>query len=279
MTLGLGFGLSVFGLHALDAAHRQSWNARIRGTQIGLSLAALAASALGMAILAGRMFGTPLRELEPSHLQTLMELPGFALALGLRIAALGGFLMMAVAGIGRPVIQSLLLAVALATLAWFGHGAASDGELGLLHLASSIVHLLAAGLWLGAIAAFLLIASASPNSESGFLSQALRRFHLTGSLIVGLLLATGLLNAAMMLGSGGLATAWGTAWGQLMVLKLLAFAAMLGLAALNRFRLAPLLAGNGAQGPLVFSLRAELLLATSILFLVGWLGLLSPSGD
>ena len=64
-----------------------------------------------------------------------------------------------------------------------------------------------------------------------------------------------------------------------MVLKLLAFAAMLGLAALNRFRLAPLLAGNGAQGPLVFSLRAELLLATSILFLVGWLGLLSPSGD
>lgn len=279
LSLGLAFGLSAFGLHALDVSDRQSWNERMRGVLIGLALAALAASALGMVILASRMFGTPLRELEPSHLRTLMEFPGFAPAIGLRVAALSGFLLTAMARIGQPALQSLLLAVALGTLGWFGHGASSEGAFGLLHLASTVVHLLAAGLWLGAIAAFLLIAAGNPTMDRGFLSQALRRFHLTGSLIVGLLLATGLLNAAMMLGGDGLSKAPETTWGQLMAVKLLAFAAMLGLAALNRFRLAPMLARSGAQEPIVRSLRLELLLVTVILLLVGWLGLLSPSGD
>lgn len=279
MTLGLGFGLSVFGLHALDRDARKSWSMRIRGMLIGLALGAIGASVLGMAVMASRMFGIPLRELDASHLVTVMELPGFGLAISLRAAALGTFLLLAVARIGSVTLQPLLFAVALATLAWFGHGAASIGDLASLHLASTVLHLLAAGLWLGAIAAFLLIAIGKMDRVPSLLAGALQRFHRTGSLVVALLLATGLFNAAIMLGWNGLIAAAETEWGRLMALKLLGFAAMLGLATLNRFRLAPAFTADGRAESLANSLRLELLLATAILFLVGWLGLLSPSGD
>lgn len=148
-----------------------------------------------------------------------------------------------------------------------------------LHLLSTVLHLLAAALWLGTIAAFLLIATGKSDAETPLLTGALRRFHRTGSLIVAILLATGLFNAAIMLGWDGLMAAAGTEWGQLMALKLSGFALMLGLATLNRFRLAPTFAADGQKAPLVTSLRLELFLVTTILFLVGWLGLLSPSGD
>lgn len=279
LTLGLGFGLSAFGLHALDADARRDWGLRVRGVLIGLALGAIGASALGMAVLAGRMFGIPLRELDLSHLGTVMEFPGFGPAIGLRAVALGTFLLLALARIGSMTLQPLLLAIALVTLAWFGHGAASDGASGWLHLGSTALHLLAAGLWLGAIAGFLVIATGKADASRPWLADALQRFHLTGSIVVATLLATGILNALVMLGWSGLTDAAGTAWGQLLALKLFAFAAMICLAALNRFRLAPALAAGRRPQPLTASLRLELLFATAILFLVGWLGLLSPTGD
>jgi putative copper resistance protein D len=55
---------------------------------------------------------------------------------------------------------------------------------------------------------------------------------------------------------------------------------MLGLAALNRFRLAPAFARTQCSVALIGrSLRVELALALTILGLVAWIGLLAPSGD
>ncbi|MFX6794075.1 copper resistance protein CopD, partial [Acinetobacter baumannii] len=47
--------------------------------------------------------------------------------------------------------------IAVATLAWTGHGAMDDGAIGWFHLMADIVHLLAAGAWLGAIVSLLLL--------------------------------------------------------------------------------------------------------------------------
>ncbi|MDP1068720.1 copper resistance protein CopD, partial [Klebsiella pneumoniae] len=48
---------------------------------------------------------------------------------------------------------------ALATLAWVGHGAMDDGLRGYFHLGNDIAHLWTAGAWVGAIVAFLLLAT------------------------------------------------------------------------------------------------------------------------
>src|SRR5689334_9615168 len=51
----------------------------------------------------------------------------------------------------------LLAALMLASLAWAGHGAATPGASGDLHLAADILHLLGAGLWLGTLPPLVLV--------------------------------------------------------------------------------------------------------------------------
>ncbi|MFT6568809.1 MAG: putative copper resistance protein D, partial [Sphingomonas echinoides] len=72
-------------------------------------------------------------------------------------------------------------------------------------------------------------------------------------------------------------------YGQLLLAKLALFALMLGLAALNRFRLTPRFEASiaasdhrGALGALRRSLGAETGCIIAILALVAWLGTLEP---
>ena len=53
--------------------------------------------------------------------------------------------------------DAIAAAVALASLAWSGHGAASEGFRGTVHLVADIVHLLAAGVWVGPLFALGLL--------------------------------------------------------------------------------------------------------------------------
>ena len=73
---------------------------------------------------------------------------------------------------------------------------------------------------------------------------------------------------------------WGTPYGRLLSIKLLAFVAMLGLAALNRYRFTPALAeGNESARPwLLRSVAAESAAGLAVLALVAWLGTLAPPG-
>ena len=57
----------------------------------------------------------------------------------------------------------------LASLAWAGHGAATPGRPGDLHLAADILHLLAAGAWVGSLIPLaLLLAEIAPKRRSRF---------------------------------------------------------------------------------------------------------------
>ena len=103
-------------------------------------------------------------------------------------------------------------------------------------------------------------------------------------MIVAASIVTGSLNAAFMFNPSGLLLLPSTTYGQLLLIKLIAFGVMLGLAGLNRFYLTPALSNSVKSGDAVtagFAVRTsiglELALATSALALMAWLGTLDPN--
>ena len=172
-------------------------------------------------------------------------------------------------------------ALATASLAWMGHGAVTEGRLGSIHLVSNVLHVLAAAIWLGALAGFVLLlleARRKPESRHP-LFLALSRFSGIGSVIVAVLVLTGTVNAWILVGPDQVAGLWDTPYGRLLLLKLLLFLAMLGLAAVNRFRLAPALGRDrldASVGALQRSVAFETAAGAGVLLLVAWLGTLPP---
>ena len=53
----------------------------------------------------------------------------------------------------------------LASLAWAGHGGATPGRPGDLHLAADMLHLLAAGAWLGTLIPLALLLAETRRSR------------------------------------------------------------------------------------------------------------------
>jgi putative copper resistance protein D len=177
--------------------------------------------------------------------------------------------------------------VICASFAWMGHGAATKGAGGLLHLTSDVLHTLAASVWIGALVAFLiLLATDRPNSEGvrEALHKALHGFSGIGAALVAVLVATGLINSWFVIGLDGVGRVWTSAYGQLLTLKLALFGLMIVLAAANRFHLTPRLgAALGKQGSTedaIVALRKSLAWETGIsivvLALVAWFGTLAP---
>ena len=178
--------------------------------------------------------------------------------------------------------------VATASFAWMGHGAATEGPAGWVHLASDILHSWAAAVWIGALVAFLLLLRARrPSAEAtAALHRALHGFSGLGTILVAVLVATGLVNAWFLVGPARVEGLWTTPYGRLLCLKLVVFVGMLALAAANRFRLTPALGaglatpdrGAEALAALRRSVAIETLLAIAVLALVGWFGTLPPPG-
>lgn len=176
-------------------------------------------------------------------------------------------------------------AFALATLAWSGHGVMDDGWRGAIHLPADIAHLLAAGAWIGALVSLLLLAiraSGKPTTEARLLGDASVAFASTGTLIVGTIVVTGIVNYVFIAGPTVQDVVRST-WGLVLIAKLGVFTLMLMLAAANRYRLAPRLAASrdgettlAAVAHLRRSLWLEMGLGLTALLLVGWLGTLAP---
>jgi len=189
----------------------------------------------------------------------------------------------------RPLwwLLSGLGAAALATFAWTGHGATEEGWAGALHAAADILHLWAGGAWLGALAALAILLRprrrpAAP-AELEALHAALAGFSGVGSIVVAVILLTGLVNSWFLVGPSRILDMPYSAYGVLLLIKLGVFVGMLGLAATNRFRLTPALARGLADGEpdaAVADLRQSVFVETgagaSILVLVGVLGTLAP---
>lgn len=284
VVLGLAFGLPSFTLYS-----RTDDVIGLRAVLVGLSIGGLTLSVLGLAILAASMAGIALTAVDAAALGAIIALPGIGAAWMARMAAL--LLLLAASAVGRPrplaVIGSGMGTIALASLAWTGHGNISGGVWAPIHLVADIVHLLAAGSWLGALVGLcLLVARSARNAVPEQIARthaALTGFSTIGSVVVGLIVVSGLVNTWTVIGLANITSPPVTLYGRLFLAKLGLFTAMLALAAANRFRLTPAL--ERAVGDLsrqLAALRASLVVETSlalaILALVAWLGLLAPPG-
>jgi putative copper resistance protein D len=193
---------------------------------------------------------------------------------------------------GRPHIivsaLALLLAVGLTgTLAQAGHAAATEGLAGIVHLGSDFLHLVAAASWGGALIPLALLIRATlanPGDDSIARAQtATRRFLTVGMLSVGTLLATGIVNGAILVGS--VSALFGTGYGRLLLLKIAVFFVMLGVATINRFRLTPRIMHSSAVGhkQALLQLRTNCLIEVAVgaivLLIVGVLGTLPPGAN
>lgn len=285
------FGAPLFYLYALPAAGPGAARAMPDTRRLIVVAALLTAMGCGLALLAqtAMMSGALASALDPRALVMVATDTQFGASVLARAAAsLIALVLVAALPPSTKLwrIAAALGALALASFAWSGHGADGEGAAGLFKLLADIVHLLAAGIWLGALAALVVLVLGARQAETAViraLHQALEGFSGVGSLVVAALVLTGLVNGWFLVGPDHALTAISTAWGAVLVAKLAVFALMLSLAALNRFVLTPRLerslAGLDPTSALL-ALRRSLLVESaaglSVLVLVSWLGTLAP---
>jgi putative copper export protein/mono/diheme cytochrome c family protein len=186
-----------------------------------------------------------------------------------------------------PLLQaaSVIAAASFISLAWTGHAAATPG---VVHLAADATHLLAAGLWLGGLVALAALFAVTGSKADGtwltIVAEGTRRFSLLGMIAVGALLVTGIINSWFLVGT--IPALVGTDYGHLLLAKIALFGAMVLLAAINRGRLTPRIAGSNAgrrAGDALSALRVlrrnallEAGLGAVVLFIVSALGAVPP---
>lgn len=245
-----------------------------RRVVVMLALGALLASVWWAMASVAAMAALPLSRLDRETVTAVLGATPLGTVLAVRAAAL---IVLALAALCRvPMVLAALPAlVALATCAYTGHAGATEGTAGTLHRVGNGVHLAAAACWIGAL---LSLAGGALGREPGErLGPRLTAFARTGTVIVALLLATGIANTLLI---AGWPVMWTSAWTLLLGAKVALFGMMLGLAGLNRWYSSPALARRkgSARRQLRLSLAVETALALGVLVLVAALGVLDPAG-
>ena len=288
------FGLALFGLYSLKGQERVSGAVfNFESILVWAALIGILLSVAAMLQMAKVMSGvSSFFEIHRHILEMILAGTDVGLTWIVRVAALVLAAIAALFNRRAPTLSllavSALGAIALASLAWTGHGAMDEGILRYVHFTSDIAHLLGAGGWLGALVAFvLLLRSKKLEGEQHLrlLSRTLTGFEKAGALIVISLTVTGIANYVLIIGPeiGGLVK---STYGLLLTIKVALFVAMLVLAAANRYHLSPLLDRSlqtGSYAPAINALQRSIILefavAIVIVSLVAWFGTLSPEMD
>jgi len=150
-----------------------------------------------------------------------------------------------------------------------------------------ILHLVAAAAWVGALIPLALLLNLSSDESLSLLKVsriATLRFSTLGIVSVGTILLTGLNNTWVLAGSIHALT--GTDYGRLLVVKLILFLLMLGVATVNRFKLTPLMVQENDISAALEAVRrlrrnalVEASLGVLILVIVAILGAMSPGSE
>ena len=287
LDLAMALGVPVFALWAPQTRGALP----LPGALASAGLAAIALSILGLAVLSASMAGVPLAQVDAESVAAVLT--GMSLGKAWMVRVGGLTLVVAAAAFVRRRPTSALLAAAsggasaIGGLAWAGHGAMDEGAVGWLHLVADIAHLLAAGIWVGALGCLMLLVARPPHrADTAHLwatHRALDGFSLIGTIVFAVIVATGFVNAWLLIGPANVTALPTTLYGQLLIAKLVLFAAMLGFAAVNRYRLTPALAARidaGDPCDALFALRVSIGLeagcVTLVIALVAWLGTLQP---
>lgn len=290
MDLMLLFGVPLFGLYCLKGQERVSGSVLPFQSMLAQTVAlGVLVSVASMVMMTSAMSGeADFAELRP-HIEMMVLETNVGLASIVRIIALVVSGLAVIFNQRAPCVSLLVTAIAggiaLASLAWNGHGAMDEGSRRFWHFSTDILHLLAAGAWLGALFAFAWMArlnTLKTEERIRLLARAITRFEIVGALIVALIAVTGIVNYLFIVGPK-LDNVILSTYGILLIFKVGLFAGMLVLAALNRFHLGPLLEQSLRKGEyqmaanrLRRSVLVELSAAILVVGLVAWLGTLSP---
>ena len=285
-------GLVAFSFYALTREERAAGILPLMYPAALLSILGLFLSGIGMVALVAGMMGSSLIAIDTEVLQSLVTESSIGMAWLVRMASMVGAIMFALLLARSPTVARLgLLAsvsLAVATLVWTGHAGATEGSFGWVHRVSDIVHMMAASIWLGGIAAFIWLlfvplARRSPMTLT-ITHRALEQFSRVGGMCVALIIATGVINSLILVGPSNFLVLPRTPYGLLLIAKIALFGVMLLLAASNRWRLTPMLSAvlnerseMSAVRKLKISLLTEGLAALAVLALVAWLGTLEPT--
>lgn len=215
---------------------------------------------------------------DPGTLSAVLFNTSFGQAWLCRAVLAVPLLILAAAWPRRMGAAAVAAGLLLASLGLAGHAAMQDGAAGLLHRLNHAVHLLAGGVWLGALVPFLLCL---PRLRDPALRcdaiRALRRFSTAGHVAVAAVLASGIGNVAWVLGRWP--TDWSSPYQALLAAKIAAVLAMAGLAVANRYVFVPRI--GRPDGAAIRAIRigavAEILLGAAVLALVAVFGLLDPA--
>lgn len=194
---------------------------------------------------------------------------------------LGLALLLVVASVSdRPAMATarlVLTALLLVSLALVGHAAMDDGALGLVHRGNDMLHLLAAGFWLGALPPLLydLALLRRPHSAEAA-REALARFSGLGHIAVAVVLLTGIANAMLILHH--IPEDPSSPYQLLLLAKIALVLAMAAIAVANRYWATPRLMERpgSATRALVIGTLAEIALGLVVVALVSVFGTLDP---
>lgn len=282
------FGGSLFALYALraDAAAERHMPPR-RWMFVVAGLLALLSALAWLATVIANMTGDWMDIADPEVVRSALFETAFGqiwlgrMALTLVLLALACFRSSTASWTGRRLFV-LLAALLLGSLALTGHAAAHKGPWGDVHRADQALHLLGAGAWLGGLAPLAAVLGLARRTGSeaavGWAGTVVHRFSRMGYWAVGLIFVTGALNSIFLVGSP--AAILPTQYGKVLLAKVALVLVMVGVAAVNRFTLAPRLAGPAATRPITALWRnvmAELALGLAVLALVSLLGTLVPA--
>src|SRR5438445_1610163 len=193
-------------LHSTGAASILAMRLIVRAAWIGLAVT-VASGAAWVLLQAAAMTGLPLREAATTDiLSTVVTETQFGMVSEIRVA-LAIVLAVCLSYDRFPLAQPLALASGLGLvvgIAWTGHAGSSVGDIGNVHVTADALHLIAAAAWLGGLVPFaLLLAEARRNQDhawASLASQAAWRFSSLGMVSVGTILATGIVNAWILVG-------------------------------------------------------------------------------
>ena len=283
------FGAAAFRVYGLGNAGNtaalavyDAWFARLA---VGGSIVALLSGVGVLLATAARMAGSAAAAIHPSLVWQVLRETAFGEVWVWHLASCAGLVVVCGGRPGQhPRLVAVLALLVAASLAWTGHAAMGTGTAGFAREANQTLHILAGGLWVGGLVPLAWLLRQARQSKSKQLPwievarDVLPRFSRMGYAAVGLILATGCANTALLVGRPqGLVA---TLYGRVLLLKIALFAAMVMLAAVNRYRLMPRLRqarGDAAAATLARSVVCEQLLGFAVVGVVSQLGTMMPA--
>jgi len=204
------------------------------------ALAALLLALLQLPVTAGTLGGDLASAFDPYLLKVVLGTPA---GLSVLVATVGLALMLVIERVPSavpPVIRLVPPVVVLLSMTLVGHATSRGVLTGMLLL----LHLAGIGYWLAALLPLRRMcvapmdgpASDDPVAELATLAEEFGRLALV---LVAILVVAGLCYAALLLGSFD--ALFSTAYGQVLLVKMGLVSGVLGLAAVNKFRLVPAL--------------------------------------